>query len=203
MAARWNKVIGILADHLQIVGFLGVTAAGVVAFFAWIAAAATERLKPYGPLSYFIISMVVFLSASLAFWLIASGLRALAQKPLAAGKASGSGKDARMNPWAGHAKAKIAVWRHIDPLTLEQAACLWAGVEPPPAPGRMLTGEAAARLVQLRQATAAKQLGALRAEWISVSRTPPINVPSDAQVSRARLKAYATRINDVPPFLAD
>ena len=102
------------------------------------------------------------------------------------------------------AKANLAVWKQIDLLTLEQAACFWAGVEPPPVPDKILLGEAAARLVQLRQAAASGNLGGVRAQWLNLKDPAnPVQVPPNTQVRRGHLKAFAKSIGERPGFLAD
>lgn len=202
---RWNAAVGVVADHLQVFTALGLTLAGVIGVVAWFLAAASGFLQPYAPISYFVASLVSFLLASAVFWLIASGIKkiAAASSPERDDRAS-TDKRVRSGPWAGVTKANLAVWRQIDPLTLEQAACLWAGVEPPPVPDRILLGEAAARLVQLRQAAARGELGGVRAQWLKLKDpTNPVQVPPNTEVRRGHLKVYADSIGERPGFLAD
>ncbi len=202
---RWNSAVGVVADHLQVFTFLGLTLAGVIGVAAWFSAAASGFLQPYAPISYFMVSLLSFLLASAVFWLIASGIKkiATASSPATIAPAS-SDKPAHSGPWAGVTKANLAVWRNIDPLTLEQAACLWAGVEPPPVPDKILLGEAAARLVQLRQAAASGHLGSVRPHWLNLKDPAnPVQVPPNTQVGRGHLKAYAESIGEHPGFLAD
>tara|TARA_R110002124_G_scaffold68671_1_gene185469 strand:- start:22938 stop:23561 length:624 start_codon:yes stop_codon:yes gene_type:complete len=202
---RWNAAVGTVADHLQVFTFLGLTFASVIGLVAWLLAAASGFLKPYAPISYFFASLIAFLLASAVFWLIASGIKKIAAASSSTGgNASDADKRSHSGPWAGVAKANLAVWRQIDPLTLEQAACLWAGVEPPPVPDKMLLGEAAARLVQLRQAAGSGQIGPVPVHWLNIKDPAnPVQVPPNARVRRDHLKAYAQSIGERPGFLAD
>lgn len=99
-------------------------------------------------------------------------------------------------------------WDHVDPLTLRDAACLWAEVDPNETPGKVLDGAAGGILRMLQQAAAKKRIQVAQPyrsiatimESITITADPAM-VHETCTVTRAELHNLADARGDRPRFL--
>lgn len=119
---------------------------------------------------------------------------------------------------ASKAETRIvaATWAQIDPLQIYQAACLWVGKAPPDGPDVALPADASFWLHRLRDAVAKKRLPIYRDKdglkyqmmylataqlhGVAMGKVIP-RVPSDTELGRADLAAFAESIGERPAFL--
>lgn len=96
----------------------------------------------------------------------------------------------------------LSVWVIADPLTVEQAACLWAGVDP--SSNRYLRAQAdQTRVEAYQQAIAGAIAGAELAADSSRNALARIGNYDSTLVNRAELKRFAEARGQRPAFLFD
>jgi hypothetical protein len=93
-----------------------------------------------------------------------------------------------------------ALWLSADPLTGEQAARLWAGIDPSTPLYKLTPEQNAALLARLQMITGNIITGALKAD-ISTNGFALIGIHEKSLVSRADLKAFALSRDERPAFL--
>ncbi|WP_332701610.1 hypothetical protein [Devosia sp.] len=98
------------------------------------------------------------------------------------------------------APADLSAWGHADPLTLRQAAALWAKQDPAALATKPLRGTPAAWLQALVQAA---ETGGLSVTANTDPGRPLIGSPIDhAWARRSELARFAVARGEAPPFLA-
>ena len=91
-----------------------------------------------------------------------------------------------------------AAWIKVDPLTVKEAAHLWAGLDPT----SLVYGAEAARLApKLRMLCGAVKRGVLPVDHRKNSLLGPLGYYEESEVSRSDLKAFASSIGERPAFL--
>ena len=94
------------------------------------------------------------------------------------------------------------VWGMADPLTVQQAACLWAGIEPSSSMLMRPQAETAAIAPRLQMLTGAIASGELRADT-TTNAFRYIGDHSESLVKRVDLMAFAESRGERPAFLFD
>lgn len=97
-------------------------------------------------------------------------------------------------------------WDLVDPLSLRDAASLWAEVDPNETPGRVLDGAAGGMLRMLQLVATQKEIK-ITTPWPSIGVIPegfprdPATIPDASTVTRAELRKFAEARGDRPRFL--
>jgi hypothetical protein len=167
-------------------GILVALCGGLAIAFAW----ATPALRIFAPFSYVLagLAVLVLLAALWAAIMIAMRTR----HPAVTAAAQFEPQRPQRRP-PGARRPNYKVWEQIDPLNLAQASWLWADKEPPP--GGVPVHEPEYQM--LKQAAEEERLELLD----HLEDIRGINAQPTATVRRNRLKTYATKSGQRPPFL--
>jgi hypothetical protein len=185
---------------------------GVIgAVIAVIAAKATPVLQVYAPFSYVIGALAGAIIFILLLWAVLAISRwGLGWPPVPVSK------QVRLEKAAPEAQAAasgpdLSAWDKIDPLTLREAACLWAGFDPSGITTKQeLGGEPAARRLLILQGVRDGHLLPERGPNISdavekdrpaMLRAGTMSVADYEKFYRKNLKTFCEAIGEMPDFL--
>jgi len=103
---------------------------------------------------------------------------------------------------ANYSLMDLSIWVFADPITIEQAACLWVGVDPAKNPFSRPQDEASKVAAMVQTLSGGVAVGLLE---VDSSKNPLSNIGnySASLVSREALRAFAERKGQRPPFLFD